>query len=101
MKLKFASMAAVLALAAAPAFAQSAGSSAGGSSSSGGPAATAPTSSSAGHAGATTGGAMRNRTTGMSRSGPSQDSPNGSPNAPPTSKEGPGGDPSKNEDSPN
>ena len=53
-----------------------------------------------GNGAATTGGAMHNGTTGMSRNGPSQDSTNGSPSAPPTSKQGPGGDPSKNNDAP-
>jgi hypothetical protein len=51
--------------------------------------------------GAMKGGAMHNGTTGttgMSRTG--QDSPNGSPGAPPTAKQGPGGDPSKNNDAP-
>jgi len=40
-------------------------------------------------------------TTGMNRTGTAaQDSPNGSPGAPPTSKQGPGCDPSKNNDAP-
>ena len=103
MNSKLASVATALMLVAAPAFAQSAGTSAGGGSTSGGPAATAPNSSSAGRAGAATGGgAMHHEssTTGMNRTSPGQDSPNGSPGAPPTSKEGPGGDPSRNNDAP-
>jgi hypothetical protein len=51
-----------------------------------------------------TGGAMHQGgtqdTTGMSTKRSGQDSPNGSPNAAPTSKQGPGGDPSKNNDAP-
>jgi hypothetical protein len=39
-------------------------------------------------------------TTGMNVKHSEQDSPNGSPSAPPTSKQGPGGDPSKNNDAP-
>jgi hypothetical protein len=39
-------------------------------------------------------------TTGMNAKRSEQDSPNGSPNAPPTSKQGPGGDASKNNDAP-
>ena len=39
-------------------------------------------------------------TTGSSVRRSEQDSPNGSPNAAPTSKQGPGGDPSKNNDAP-
>jgi hypothetical protein len=39
-------------------------------------------------------------TTGSSTRRSEQDSPNGSPGAPPTSKQGPGGDPSKNNDAP-
>jgi hypothetical protein len=53
-----------------------------------------------GNGAASTGGAMQKETTGMSRPGSSQDSPNGSASAPPTSKQGPGGDPSKNNDAP-
>jgi len=52
-----------------------------------------PASAGAMHGGAT-------GTTGMNRSAPSQNSPNGSPGAPPTSKQGPGGDPSRNNDAP-
>ena len=50
-----------------------------------------------------TGGAMHQGaqgTTGMNAKRSEQDSPNGSPNAAPTSKQGPGGDPSKNNDAP-
>ena len=50
-----------------------------------------------------TGGAMHQgtqSTTGMNTKRSQQDSPNGSPNAAPTSKQGPGGDPSKNNDAP-
>jgi len=50
-----------------------------------------------------TGGAMLQSTpgtTGSSATRSGQDSPNGSPGAPPTSKQGPGGDPSKNNDAP-
>ena len=47
-----------------------------------------------------TGGAMHQGTTGMNAKRSGQDSPNGSPNTPPTSKQGPGGDPSKNNDAP-
>ncbi len=50
----------------------------------------------------TTGGAIKDNkaTTGMSPTSPSQNSPNGSPNAPPTTKQGPQGDPSKANDTP-
>jgi hypothetical protein len=50
-----------------------------------------------------TGGAMHQSapgTTGSSLGRSGQDSPNGSPNTPPTSKHGPGGDASKNNDAP-
>jgi hypothetical protein len=50
-----------------------------------------------------TGGAMHQGaqgTTGMNAKRSQQDSPNGSPNTAPTSKQGPGGDPSKNNDAP-
>jgi hypothetical protein len=50
-----------------------------------------------------TGGAMHQGTpgtTGSSVRRSEQGSPNGSPSAPPTSKQGPGGDPSKNNDAP-
>jgi hypothetical protein len=50
-----------------------------------------------------TGGAMHqgtHDTTGMNTKRSEQESPNGSPNTPPTSKQGPGGDPSKNNDAP-
>jgi hypothetical protein len=50
-----------------------------------------------------TGGAMHQSapgTTGSNARRSEQESPNGSPNAPPTSKQGPGGDPSKNNDAP-
>ena len=49
-----------------------------------------------------TDGAMKDNkaTTGMSRTSPSQNSPNGSPGAPPTAKQGPQGDPSKANDAP-
>ena len=54
--------------------------------------------------GNTTGnGAMRQGmqgTTGMSTKRSEQDNPNGSPNTPPISREGPGGDPSRNNDAP-
>jgi hypothetical protein len=45
----------------------------------------------------TTGGAMKDNkaTTGMSRTSPSKNDPNGSPSASPTTKQGPQGDPSK------
>jgi hypothetical protein len=49
------------------------------------------------------GGAMHQSapgTTGSSARRSGQDSPNGSPTTPPTSKQGPGGDPSKNNDAP-
>jgi hypothetical protein len=39
-------------------------------------------------------------TTGMSTRRSEQDNPNGSPNTPPISREGPGGDPSRNNDAP-
>ena len=48
-----------------------------------------------------TGGAMHQgaqATTGVNPKRSEQDSPNGSPNTAPTSKQGPGGDPSKNND---
>jgi hypothetical protein len=50
-----------------------------------------------------TGGSMHQGaqgTTGMNAKRSGQDSPNGSPNTPPTAKQGPGGDPSKNNDAP-
>jgi hypothetical protein len=50
-----------------------------------------------------TGGAMHQGaqgTTGMNAKRSEQDSPNGSPSTAPTSKQGPGGDPSKNNDAP-
>jgi hypothetical protein len=49
-----------------------------------------------------TGGAGKDNkaTTGMSRTSPSQNDPNGSPSAPPTTKQGPQGDPSKSNDAP-
>ena len=52
--------------------------------------------------GAASGGAMHDNraTTGMSRTSPTQDDANGSPNAPPTAKQGPQGDPSKANDTP-
>jgi hypothetical protein len=49
------------------------------------------------------GGAMRQETpgtTGMNTRRSEQDSPNGSPNTPPTAKEGPAGDPSRDNDAP-
>lgn len=50
----------------------------------------------------TTGGAIKDpkATTGMNRASPSQNNPNGSPSAPPTTKQGPQGDPSKANDAP-
>lgn len=50
----------------------------------------------------TTGGAIKDNkaTAGMSRTSPSQNSPNGSPSAPPTTKQGPQGDRSKANDTP-
>ena len=59
-----------------------------------------------GNGAATTGGAMHNgstvtgATTGMGGTRSGNDSPNGSPNAAPTAKQGPGGDPSRNNDAP-
>jgi hypothetical protein len=48
------------------------------------------------------GGAMQDdrATTGVNRTGPSKADPNGSPSAPPTTKQGPQGDPSKANDTP-
>src|SRR3954470_12869669 len=50
----------------------------------------------------TTGGAMKDNkaTTGMSRTRPPKNAPNGSPSAPPTTKQGPQGGPSKSKDAP-
>lgn len=39
-------------------------------------------------------------TTGMNRASPSQNNPNGAPGAPPTTKQGPQGDPSRANDAP-
>jgi hypothetical protein len=69
-----------------------------------GAAATIPESDVRPSMGNTTGnGAMRQGiegTTGISTRRSEQDSPNGSPTTPPISREGPGGDPSKNNDAP-
>jgi hypothetical protein len=46
------------------------------------------------------GGGMERSTVGRASSGASSDSPNGSPSAPPTAKEGPAGDPSRDNDAP-
>jgi hypothetical protein len=50
----------------------------------------------------TAGGAGKDNkaTTSMNRTSPSQNDPNGSPSAPPTTKQGPQGDPSKSNDAP-
>ena len=49
----------------------------------------------------TTGGTGKyNKATGMNRTSPSQSNPNGSPGAPPTTRQGPQGDPSKTNDAP-
>jgi hypothetical protein len=50
----------------------------------------------------TTGGAVKDNkaTTGMSRTSPSKNDPNGSPSESPTTKQGPQGDPSKSNDAP-
>jgi hypothetical protein len=50
--------------------------------------------------GTTNAGAMQQETTGMNTRRSEQDSSNGSPNTPPTTKQGPVGDPSRDSDAP-